>query len=221
MALIASVVVSALGQYPGQVKKKSKDSPDLRAIAVLEWTGDLGKPKACRMVPVTVFDGEKLQDGGVYLARPEPLAVAGEVEYELKENGKTVGLFDIENAGQEQGSWVGYGKWKPLPQPKAPKCSAEDRRRRGGVQRQAGAALASTLPAARRADQRGQLDHGIENLQSAPGEAATIPTVRSCTRRPDGQRHHHEAEASSPRTIPDRPKLEKKPETFEDTHFRS
>ena len=102
-------------QYPGQVTKSSKDSPELRAIAVLEWTGEAGKPKTSRIVPVAVLDGGQLQDGGIYLARPEPLALAGQVEYELQQNGKAVGLFDIKNAGQEQGSWVGYGSWKPMP----------------------------------------------------------------------------------------------------------
>lgn len=110
---LVSLAVSA--QYPGQVTKKSKDAPPLRSIAVLEWTGDEGKPKNSRLVPVTVFDGQALQDGNVYLARPQPLALAGEVEYELEKNGKSIGLFDIKNAGQEQGSWVGYGAWKPLP----------------------------------------------------------------------------------------------------------
>src|SRR6266568_128273 len=106
---------AASGQYPGQVTKKSKDAPTLRAIAVLEWTGDEGKPKASRLVPVTVYDGGALQDANVYLARPQPLALAGEVEYELQKNGKPIGLFDIKNSGQEQGSWVGYGAWKPNP----------------------------------------------------------------------------------------------------------
>ncbi|HWG22259.1 MAG TPA: hypothetical protein VG225_17170 [Terracidiphilus sp.] len=121
-ALLAATVlfcsIPALAQYPGQVSQKSKDVPQLRAIAVLEWTGEAGKPKACRIVPVSVYDGEKLQDGGLYLARPQPLALAGEVEYELKENGRTIGLFDIKNTGQEQGSWVGYGDWKQVPHPK-------------------------------------------------------------------------------------------------------
>src|SRR3974390_1717216 len=65
-ALGAVVLVSPIAawpQYPGQVSKKSKDAaPELRAVAVLEWTGDLGKPKAARIIPVTIFDGEKLQD---------------------------------------------------------------------------------------------------------------------------------------------------------------
>jgi len=110
---------STWAQYPGQITKKTKDTPDLRAIAVLEWTGEAGKPKASRLVPVAVLDGGQLQDGGIYLARPQPLALSGEVEYELDQDGKPIGLYDIENAGQEQGSWVGYGAWKPMPVPRA------------------------------------------------------------------------------------------------------
>ncbi|MGA2672341.1 MAG: hypothetical protein ABSE99_03855 [Terracidiphilus sp.] len=126
-ALAAAVLLAALAgaQYPGQVAKNAKDMPELRAIAVLEWTGEAGKPKACRIVPVAVLDGGELQDGGIYLARPEPLALAGEVEYELENDGKGMGLFDIENSGREQGSWVGYGTWKPLPSA-APKPSPAD-----------------------------------------------------------------------------------------------
>jgi hypothetical protein len=114
-ALLAAL--PACGQYPGQVKT-GRDTPQIRAIGVLEWTGDEEKPKASRLVPVAVYDGEVLQDGGIYLARPAPLAVSSEVEYELKQNGKTVGLFDIDSAGQEQGSWVGLGRWRALPKPK-------------------------------------------------------------------------------------------------------
>jgi hypothetical protein len=126
-AALISLPALTWGQYPGQIKKPAKETPDLRAVAVLEWTGELGKPKACRMIPVTVFDGEKLQDAGVYLARPQPLALTGEVEYELKLNGKTFGLFDIQNAAQEQGSWVGYGKWRVMPAPKPVKAIAPEK----------------------------------------------------------------------------------------------
>jgi hypothetical protein len=115
-ALLAALPASA--QYSGKVTKDSKDSPELRAIAVVEWIGDAGKPKFSRLVPVAVLDGGQLQDGGIYMARPEPLALAGEVEYELEQDGKPVGLFDIRNSAREQGSWVGYGAWKPMPAPR-------------------------------------------------------------------------------------------------------
>ena len=120
---LLTATLAASGQYPGQVTKKAKDTAVLRSVAVLEWTGEEGKPKSSRLIPVTVYDGEALQDGNVYLARPQPLAVGPEVEYQLEKNGKPIGLFDIKNAGQEQGSWVGYGSWRPMPSatPKAPK----------------------------------------------------------------------------------------------------
>jgi hypothetical protein len=117
-AMVPICVLPATAQYPGQLSKTDKGKPELRSIAVLKWTGDPGKPRTSRLVPVTVLDGGELQDGGIYMARPEPLALAGEVEYELQEDGKPLGLFDIKNSGQEQGSWVGYGSWKPMPRAK-------------------------------------------------------------------------------------------------------
>ncbi len=121
--VVLTLTVPAFAQYSVAVTKKTT-TPQLRAVAVLEWTGEAGKPKACRIVPITIFDGEKLNDAGIYLARPEPMAIAGEVEYQLKDNGRTIGLFDIKNTGQEQGSWVGYGEWKAVPPP-APAFAAK------------------------------------------------------------------------------------------------
>lgn len=114
LALALAATTQARAQYPGQLAK-TKDAPILRAISVLEWTGDEGHPKASRLVPVLVYDSGELADGGIYLARPQPLSLAAEVEYELQRNGKVIGLYDIKNAGQEQGSWVGYGAWKAAP----------------------------------------------------------------------------------------------------------
>jgi hypothetical protein len=122
MLACVSLGTLASAQYPGQIKTdkdKDKEQPSLRAVAVLEWTGDLSKPKTSRLVPIAVFDGEQLQDAGVYMARPAPLAVSGGVEYILQKDGSKLGLFDVMNAGQEEGSWVGFGAWKPMPRPKA------------------------------------------------------------------------------------------------------
>jgi len=116
-ALLAALPATA--QYPGQVSKNAKESPELRSIAVLEYTGDQGTPTASRLVPVAVLDAGQLQDGGIYLARPEPLALVPEVEYELQQDGQPLGLFDIKNAGQVDGSWVGFGAWKPMPSAKS------------------------------------------------------------------------------------------------------
>ena len=116
LALLAALPM--LAQYPGQVADKAKDEPALRAVAVLEWTGPAGKPHASRLVPVTLFDGEALQDASIYLARPEPLAVYGGVEYILEKDGRHVGIFDLRSAGQQDGMWFGFGSWKSMPKPK-------------------------------------------------------------------------------------------------------
>ena len=129
LALLAPA--GAWAQYVGKVSKDNS-TPTLRAVGVLEWTGPVGKPKFSRLVPITVYDGTQLQDAGIYLARPQPLAVSGDVEYQLKQDGRTVGLFDISSAGRQLGTWVGFGDWKPVPHPKpafamtAPDYDAED-----------------------------------------------------------------------------------------------
>ena len=117
--LAGLVALPAAAQYPGQIKP-GQQNQTMRAIAVLEWSGEQEHPKASRLVPVVLYDGEHLEDAGVYMARPAPLALSTEVEYELKDNGKTTGLFVVSTAGQEQGSWVGFGAWKPLAKPKQP-----------------------------------------------------------------------------------------------------
>ncbi|HVN94376.1 MAG TPA: hypothetical protein VMT38_11795 [Terracidiphilus sp.] len=122
-ALVApAALVSALpapAQYPGQIAKPDTNAPDMRAVAVYEYTGDESHPKAARMVPVCIFDGQQLNDAGVYLAQPEPLALESDVEYQLQRDGKPIGIFDIDTSAREQGGWVGYGKWHPMPKPKA------------------------------------------------------------------------------------------------------
>lgn len=120
-ACLLAIPLCALAQYPGQVSTKSIDKkapPTLRAISVYEWTGELDKPKACRLVPVMVYDGEHMQDATVYLARPEPMALAPEVEYELEQDGHAVELFDVKNAALVEGVWVGLGAPKALPKAK-------------------------------------------------------------------------------------------------------
>ncbi len=80
--------------------EKKDDAPVLRAVGVLEWTGDAGKPKTSRLVPITVFDGDQLQDGSVYLARPAPLAVESGVEYILQKDGNGLGFLIFRAPGR-------------------------------------------------------------------------------------------------------------------------
>jgi hypothetical protein len=110
--------VPLIAQYPGQITNPDKNTPRLRAVAVLEWTGDKDHPKATRLIPVSIFDGQDLEDAGVYMARPEPLALESQVEYQLQLDGKPIGLFDVQSSGEQLGSWVGFGKWKALSAPR-------------------------------------------------------------------------------------------------------
>ena len=208
---ILLAALPAVAQYPGQVAKAARTRPSCAPSRVLEWTGEAGKPKASRLVPVAVLDGGELQDGGIYLARPEPLALAGEVEYELQQNGKPIGLFDIKNAGQEQGSWVGYGAWKPLPVAKPKPSAAGAGRSRRSTTRQATSrsCIASITPtSARRRDDRRPAAR--QTGSAAPAPAAT-PTGPHCTRRLQRQpATPARSPAPAPPTDPDRPTLHKK-----------
>src|ERR1700738_1297560 len=122
LAMLLALAAPAYAQYPGHVENAKKKAPTVRAIAVLEWTGDMGKPSASRIIPISVFDGEQYQPGGLYLAKPEPLALEPGTEYVLQDAGIARGLFDINTAQDVDGYWFGYGAWKPLgPPPKKAK----------------------------------------------------------------------------------------------------
>lgn len=120
-ALVAAGIAAALplafGQYPGRIDTQKKAGPILRAIAVLEWTGTAGKPSASRLIPIAVFDGENYQPGGLYLARPQPLALDSGTEYILQSAGVPQGLFDVNGSQQVQGSWLGFGVWRKIVAP--------------------------------------------------------------------------------------------------------
>jgi hypothetical protein len=69
-------------------------------------------------VPVSLFDGAHLQDGGLYLARPVPLALDSGTEYEVEGSGRPQGWFDIGGAREIGTDWFGFGDWMPyLPPP--------------------------------------------------------------------------------------------------------
>jgi hypothetical protein len=121
-ALLLALAAPSWAQYPGRMETTKKAAPTVRAIAVLEWTGQSGKPSASRIIPISVFDGEQYQPGGLYLAKPEPLALEPGTEYVLEDAGVARGLFDIDAAHDVDGYWFGYGAWKPMaPPPKRAK----------------------------------------------------------------------------------------------------
>src|SRR5271170_3515475 len=116
--LAAGFFTMAHAQYPGRVdpNKGAGATPVLRATAVLEYTGDLDKPTAARLIPVAVWDGERYQPGGLYMAQPMPLAVESGTAYELLDAGTSKGLFDVKAAANVSGSWVATGTYqRPAP----------------------------------------------------------------------------------------------------------
>ncbi len=117
LALLLALAAPAGAQYPGHLDSNKKAAPTVRAVAVLEWTGETGKPSASRIIPISVFDGEQYQPGGLYLAKPQPLALEPGTEYVLEDAGVARGLFDINTAQDVDGYWFGYGSWKPMAAP--------------------------------------------------------------------------------------------------------
>ena len=111
-----------MAQYPGRIKPDEQKKPDEpRAVSILEWVGDPGKPVASRIVPLSVFVNGEYQDGGLFMAQPAPLTVENDTLYELQLAGIPKGTFYVAGGEEVGGAWFGYGKWKPLTPPPPPK----------------------------------------------------------------------------------------------------
>jgi hypothetical protein len=161
--LAAGSFLPASAQYVGHIDtNKENNAPTLRATAVLEYTGDLTKPTASRLVPIAVWDGERYQPGGLYLAQPVPLTVQFGTQYVLQVAGTPKGLFNVKAASDVQGSWVAIGTF----QKEASPTYAKLRRSR-------------TLPRIRIEDDKPHFAHvpaGDTNPGSTPGSTAAKNT---------------------------------------------
>lgn len=119
--LAAGIAIPSYAQYVGRVDtNKDSKTPPLRATAVLEYTGDVTRPVASRLVPIAVWDGSSYQPGGLYMAQPVPLTVESGTQYELEVAGMPKGLFDVKAAANVSGSWIAIGAFQ---KPAAPKPS--------------------------------------------------------------------------------------------------
>jgi hypothetical protein len=105
-----------------QMHKVAKPEQVVRAVGVYEWTGDMMKPTASRLIPVSIFIEGKFEDAGVYVARPVPFALLTGNIYELQAAGIDRGLLDLSYArhvqtadGAFDDGWFGYGSVKSLP----------------------------------------------------------------------------------------------------------
>jgi hypothetical protein len=244
-ALVALFAISfASAQYSGQAKPKDKGAdipPVMRSVVVVEWTGDIAKPNASRVIPISVWDGTQLQDGGIFLSRPQPLALDSGVEYELQQNGKNVGLFDIEEAARQQNTWIGFGKYKKP----AVKLSADELARmsakikidagdeysdapvlhrkqhpdeNGGSAPESGQKNAPAdpdRPTLHRGGDSGGDDGSTSNKTSAPNGGGPTPD-------PDRPKLHQDAgNGGSQSGDPDRPRLNNTPPPDEEAHVSS
>jgi hypothetical protein len=124
--LMFTCAAPALAQYVGRVDESKQAGMHLRATAVLEFTGDLKDMKQSRLIPIAIWDGAQYQPGGLYLAQPAPLAVLSGTQYELLDAGRSKGFFNIRDAEDLAGQWIGVGRYEALPPPK-PKAPPEKR----------------------------------------------------------------------------------------------
>jgi hypothetical protein len=129
----AALAVAAVSLVPAagwaQMHAVKKPETVVRAVGVYEWTGELAKPTASRLIPVTIFIDGHLEDAGVYLARPVPMALQTGTLFELDDAGKPRGLLDLAFARHLQPAetstsapyddgWFGYGQYKAQAAPK-------------------------------------------------------------------------------------------------------
>src|SRR5258706_7640531 len=120
---------------PGQGKKPQPSPPAQRApraIAVVEWRPDAQGRAVARLLPVTVLDEGKFQDGVLYRAAPRPMALDTGVVYEAQLHGQPIGFFTVESSDREQEHWSAVGAWKAtLPRLETPRAVTQSAQVRG------------------------------------------------------------------------------------------
>lgn len=198
-AAVLAAALPAVAQYPGQVQEKNPNAPQLRSVAVVEWTGDLNHPKASRLIPISVWDGHELQDGGIYLARPQPLALDPETRYELQKDGKNIGFYDLHDAARQRDSWIGLGAFKPLPKAPSPTQLAKAAAKQKVDMDDAD----SDAPVLHRKHHDGDTGEGRASKASAPDPDR--PTLHKGNS--DGSTDSADNKPAAPQPDPNRPRL--------------
>ena len=124
-ALVALPMAAGLSCAAGQTHKVAKPEAVVRALGVYEWTGDLKKPAASRLIPISLAIDGGMEDAGIYLARPIPFALTPGNIYELQKAGVASGTVDLSYARHLKTAdmayddgWFGYGMFKPEAPPK-------------------------------------------------------------------------------------------------------
>jgi len=128
-SICALLSLSAILCSPLCAQTHKVDAPDkvTRAIGVYEWTGNLPKPTAARLIPISLFINGHFQDAGVYLAQPVPFVLQTGDVYSIERAGQSIGTLDLEYArnivtrrsvsdDNPLGAWYGYGRFLTLAQ---------------------------------------------------------------------------------------------------------
>src|ERR1700750_3276507 len=95
LSAILGGLALAGGSAWAQMHKVAKPEQVVRAVGVYEWTGDFAKPTASRLIPVSLFIDGKIEDAGIYFARPVPFALLSGNVYELQTAGIDKGYLDL------------------------------------------------------------------------------------------------------------------------------
>jgi len=186
--LLSSMAASGMPAR-AQMHKVAKPEQVVRAVGVYEWTGDMAKPTASRLIPVSLYINGKLQDAGIYLARPVPFALETGNVYELQKAGKPEGLLDLvyarhlQTADGNGAGWFGYGSFKAESAPKkAPVLRAS-----------------KTLPVIVGSKDDSRPHFGKTAGAAAPTDEAKDGTANAGSAKPE--------EGSTPADDPDRPTM--------------
>src|ERR1700744_7971 len=124
--LAGSALLLASALIQGQMHHVDAPEKVTRSVGVYEWTGDLAKPTAARLVPVSLFIEGDFKDGGPYDARPIPLALLNGNIYSLEKAGVPQGTITLDYARHLQSAasgsedisslgWFGYGTYATMP----------------------------------------------------------------------------------------------------------
>jgi hypothetical protein len=143
VATLACTLAPATTPILAQTHKVAAPENVVRAVGVYEWTGDMAKPAASRLIPISLFIDGHFEDAAVYLARPVPMALLTGNVYEIDRAGVPLGTLDLVFSKHLEASdtavttyddgWFGYGKFVPPAPPKKTYASAKPARTVGIV----------------------------------------------------------------------------------------
>lgn len=217
VVIVKSIYALVLLAVPGiglaQTHSVKAAEPVVRAVGVFEWTGDLLKPDASRLVPVSLSINRHLEDAGVYLARPIPFALDTGNVFELEKGGVSEGTLELSyarhvettDAPRIDDGWFGYGAFRP----KAPE-SAVNTRKSGPLPTVVASGGKgphfSKGPAASDAEAKTDSPAASAKVDrsSASGAGRTVSTID------DPEVRKRDADSDSARDDPERPTLKKR-----------